>query len=274
MPWILCGPGWPPESTGLSSAPSTATMRREALRGFSTWPMPVMVPPVPTPETTRSTAPSVSFRSPPPWWRGDGGIRLVLELLRHHRLGDFLEQFLGAGDGAAHAEVGGGQHKLGAQQGQHLAALHRHALGHDEDEAQATGGGDEGERDGRCCRRWAQPARYRDRAGRPRRWRRPWRRLCGPSRWRWIEELELGQDVGLHAAQLGQPVQAHQRRVADGLGDGIIDTAPARTRAAEAALAADVAIGRSPQGLDGARRPSDVWVNDQMMKSMRSFSMP
>ena len=53
MPWILCGPGWPPDSTGESSG-STATIRSDGLRGFSTWPTPVMVPPVPTPATNTS----------------------------------------------------------------------------------------------------------------------------------------------------------------------------------------------------------------------------
>ena len=42
-----------------------------------------------------------------------------------------------------------------------------------------------------------------------------------------VEELELGQDVGLDAALLRQPVQAHERRVADGLGDRIVDAAAA-----------------------------------------------
>ena len=32
------------------------------MRAFSTWPMPVIVPPVPTPEITKSTPPSVSFQ--------------------------------------------------------------------------------------------------------------------------------------------------------------------------------------------------------------------
>ena len=41
---------------------STATIFTEGLRAFSTWPTPVMVPPVPTPETTASTLPSVSFQ--------------------------------------------------------------------------------------------------------------------------------------------------------------------------------------------------------------------
>jgi len=48
MPWILCGPFLPPESTG-ESAGSTATVRNAGLRALITWEMPVMVPPVPTP---------------------------------------------------------------------------------------------------------------------------------------------------------------------------------------------------------------------------------
>ena len=61
MPWILCGPGWPPDRTGESSG-SSAIIFTLGLRAFSTWPMPVMVPPVPTPEMTTSTLPFVSFQ--------------------------------------------------------------------------------------------------------------------------------------------------------------------------------------------------------------------
>ncbi len=61
MPWILCGPGWPPDSTGEASG-STATMCTDGLRFFSTWPTPVMVPPVPMPATKMSTDPCVSFQ--------------------------------------------------------------------------------------------------------------------------------------------------------------------------------------------------------------------
>ena len=42
-----------------------------------------------------------------------------------------------------------------------------------------------------------------------------------------IEEFQLEQDVGLDAGFLGHAVHAHQRRVADGFGDGIIDAAAA-----------------------------------------------
>ena len=65
MPWILCGPG-------LSSSDSRACVRTglwtgsraiivtEALRCLSSSPIPVTVPPVPTPAMTMSTWPSVS----------------------------------------------------------------------------------------------------------------------------------------------------------------------------------------------------------------------
>ena len=61
MPWILCGPGPPPESTGDASG-STATILRPGLRGLSTCPTPVIVPPVPTPAMKTSTWPSVSVQ--------------------------------------------------------------------------------------------------------------------------------------------------------------------------------------------------------------------
>ena len=61
IPCILCGPGWPPDSTG-ESAGSTAMVRSAGLRDFNTPPTPVRVPPVPTPDTSISTLPSVSFQ--------------------------------------------------------------------------------------------------------------------------------------------------------------------------------------------------------------------
>ena len=50
MPWILCGPGRPPDSTGLLAG-STATTLRSLFRSFRNEPAPVIVPPVPTPAT-------------------------------------------------------------------------------------------------------------------------------------------------------------------------------------------------------------------------------
>ena len=50
MPWILCGPGRPPDSTGEVSG-STAITCTSGLRSFRNEPAPVIVPPVPTPAT-------------------------------------------------------------------------------------------------------------------------------------------------------------------------------------------------------------------------------
>ena len=61
MPWILCGPGPPPERTGESNG-STATTLKPGFLFLITCATPVSVPPVPTPLTTISTLPSVSFQ--------------------------------------------------------------------------------------------------------------------------------------------------------------------------------------------------------------------
>ena len=59
MPWIVCGPFTPPDRTGEASG-STAIALKDGLRALMTSPTPVIVPPVPTPETRMSTLPSVS----------------------------------------------------------------------------------------------------------------------------------------------------------------------------------------------------------------------
>ena len=61
MPWILCGPLCPPLSTGddLGSTAIILTLGFCSLRYF---PVPEMVPPVPTPPTKISTLPSVSLQ--------------------------------------------------------------------------------------------------------------------------------------------------------------------------------------------------------------------
>ena len=56
---MLCGPG---RAAGehRRGAGSTAITVSSGRRSFSTWPTPVIVPPVPTPQTSASTSPSVS----------------------------------------------------------------------------------------------------------------------------------------------------------------------------------------------------------------------
>ncbi len=50
MPWILCGPGRPPDSTALLAG-STAITLTSLSRSLRNEPAPVIVPPVPTPAT-------------------------------------------------------------------------------------------------------------------------------------------------------------------------------------------------------------------------------
>ena len=69
MPWILCGPGGPPDSTAEVRGSTATTCSRVALRAPR--PTPVIVPPVPTPATNTSTRPS-SARTAPGRSCGDG----------------------------------------------------------------------------------------------------------------------------------------------------------------------------------------------------------
>ncbi len=77
MPWILCGPGTRPESTA-EVAGSTATTCSFGLRSLRTSPTPVIVPPVPTPQTRTSTLPSSASHSSGPvvrrWASGLAGL--------------------------------------------------------------------------------------------------------------------------------------------------------------------------------------------------------
>ena len=60
IPWILCGPETPSDSTG-EDAGSTATIFTSGFFSFKYSPVPVMVPPVPTPATKISTVFSRPF---------------------------------------------------------------------------------------------------------------------------------------------------------------------------------------------------------------------
>ena len=153
------------------------------LRAFSTWPTPVMVPPVPTPATKTSTPP----------------LRVVPDLLGRGaamdvRIGGILE--LLRDDGArrrrrrsprpwrwrpACPAAAGRQHQFGAEQRQHLAPLDRHRFRHDQDQLVAARRRHEGERDAGVARgRLDQHALAGRDLARPPPARRSWRRRCGP----------------------------------------------------------------------------------------------
>ena len=61
MPSMAWGPPLPPESTA-EAAGSTATISIPSMASLSTWPAPVIVPPVPTPVTKASILPPVASR--------------------------------------------------------------------------------------------------------------------------------------------------------------------------------------------------------------------
>jgi len=76
-----------------------------------------------------------------------GGVGGIGELLEDDAVGDLLLQLFGLGDSAFHALGALGEDEAGAEDFEELAALQAHRLGHGEDELEALGGGDEGERD-------------------------------------------------------------------------------------------------------------------------------
>src|SRR5213594_4049909 len=97
----------------------------------STWPTPVMVPPVPTPATKASSCGS--------WARISGAVVAVdlrvggiRELLRHVPVGALGEHLLGLADGAVHAFRVGREHERGAVGAQEGAALLAHRVRHGE----------------------------------------------------------------------------------------------------------------------------------------------
>ena len=152
MPWILCGPGSPPESTGDAFG-STATTCRSGLRSLSRSPQPVIVPPVPTPATSTSTRPV----GVAPDLLG-GGAPVDLRVGRVGELvGDPAVAALAADaarllDRLVHAAHRLHQHDLGAVQAQQVLALAAHALRHRQDQVVALGGADERERDAGVAR--------------------------------------------------------------------------------------------------------------------------
>jgi hypothetical protein len=148
-----------------------------------------------------------------------------VSLLRHHRAVDLAQELLGATDRALHALRARRQLELRAEEGEHLAPLHRHRLRHDQDQAVAAGGGDEGQRDAGIARgRLDQRAAGLESAGGFQRVDHVDADTVLHARDR-VEEFELEQDFGIDAPLLGEPVEAHERRVADGLGDRAVDAA-------------------------------------------------
>ncbi len=221
MPWIGCGPLAPPESTG-EAAGSTATICTDGLRSLSTWPTPVIVPPVPTPDD--DDVDGAVGVVPDLLGRGaavDLGVGRVRELLRHEVLRVALGELLGPGDRARHALGPRGEDQLGAVGAQQGPPLLAHRLGHRQHDRDASRRADHGQRDagvaaggldddgvradeagGLCRVDHADADAVLDAVGR-------------------VEELQLGQDGG--PSPVGDLVQTDERGVADQLGDVVGD---------------------------------------------------
>ena len=148
MPWILCGPGLPPERTG-ESVGSTATARKPGLRSRSTSATPVMEPPVPTPRDQdvdlrrrcRPRSPRRWCAGGPPGWPGSGtaGARRRPASLRRSPRPCAMAPRMPSAPGR--------EHQLGAVGAQQRPPLDAHRLGHREDAAVALRRADEREGD-------------------------------------------------------------------------------------------------------------------------------
>ena len=152
-PCSLCRPGfssWPClrcVMTGLLAG-STAIALKQGLRFLITSLTPVIVPPVPTPETRISTLPSVSAQiSSAVVRRWMSGLAGFLNCCGMKELGFAVQQFLRLGDGAVHALFAGREDDLGPEGLEQPAPLQAHGLGHGDDQLVAAGGTGEGQAD-------------------------------------------------------------------------------------------------------------------------------
>ena len=146
MPWILCGPARPPESTG-EEAGSTAITRSFGLRSLRKPPAPVIVPPVPA---AGHEAVDLAVERLPQLRAGAAAVRLrvgrVRELVGQPEVVVARER-LGGGDRLVHPAHRLGHVHLRAVEAQQRLALAAHALRQREDQVVALGRGHEGERD-------------------------------------------------------------------------------------------------------------------------------
>ena len=137
--------------TGLLAG-STATTCTAGLRALSTSPTPVIVPPVPTPATTMSTARAVSRQISSAWSAAvDLRIGRILELLRHEVVAVLGDQLLGHPHRARHALGRRREDQLGAEGLQHPPPLQAHAFGHGHHQLVAACGADIGQADARIA---------------------------------------------------------------------------------------------------------------------------
>ena len=254
IPWILCGPGWPPERTG-ELAGSTATTSVSGERSFSIRPTPVIVPPVPTPLTKAPISPSVSRQiSSAVVRRCASGVGRVGELHRHEGLALVADLF-GERHRLVHPAEARRLPHLGAVGAQQLVALAAHPFRQGQDQLVAAR---------RADHRQGDPGVAAGRLDHQRAPRFDLPRLFGGvdhrhpdpvlHRAAGIEVLELRAD--LPEQPLAEPLEQHHRSVAD---DG-------------GGLGADPHRGESSRGSARSRRWSKPACSTSPAGSMPIFS--
>ena len=126
---------FPSESTG-EVAGSTATILMSGFCSLRYSPVPVSVPPVPTPATKMSTFPSVSFQiSGPVVALCAAGFARVYELSRDVAVRDFFGKFVCFGDRTFHSLGSLCQNQFCAVCFQDVSTFNTHSLRHSEDDS-------------------------------------------------------------------------------------------------------------------------------------------
>ena len=145
-----------------------------------------------------------------------GWISGVVELLKQIGVRDLIHQLLGQGDRPIHALGTVGELQLGAISPQHRATLRAHRVRHGENQPVPPGRRHHGQGDAGVATGGLHQHRLagNDRAG----LLRLQHHGAGDAvfhRGGWIKALQLGQDLSLAAAGLGQTVQPHEGRATD-----------------------------------------------------------
>ena len=220
MPWILCGPGAPPDRTGevFRLDRDHAHARLSRLQNLAD-------------SGDRAAGADagddevdLAERVVPDFLRGGAAMDLriggIFELLRHDRARRRIDDLVRLGDRAFHALRGGGEDQFGPEQGEHLTPLDGHRFGHHQNQPVAASRRHERQRDSSIAGGGLDKnsASWRNLALRLERVDHCDADPVFDARDR-IEELELGQKSGDDALLLGDPVHADKGSIADRVGD-------------------------------------------------------
>ena len=146
-------------------------------------------------------------------------------MLQHHRARNFFEQFFGTLNRAPHAERCRRQNDFRIKKAQHFTAFNRHAFRHGQDQSIPFGGANKRQRDAGIARRRLNQGRaFFDASIAFSRFDHRQTDTVFDAGQR-VEIFALSKNVARHASILHQARQPHQRRLADGVGDVLVNAA-------------------------------------------------